>query len=111
MLIDVVRSEGFGVSISNDTTKRYKRDSLIPTYHVGLDVLKVNPQSSGSVLVRRNEECWKKCFSSYLALSRNFQGELPYKEPFGNNGRIEVHGSSFRQLSHLWSKSGSQVCI
>ncbi|KAM5556297.1 hypothetical protein ABKV19_023939 [Rosa sericea] len=81
--------------------------TTLPTYLVGLSTLKADLHSYDSVLARRNGECWKKCFSLFLALSKSFQKDFPTDGPVshGNDGRIEVPVSWNRQSSYFQSRN------
>ena len=85
----------------------------LPTYLVGLSTLKADRCSYDSVLALRNGECWKKCFSLFLALSKSFQKDIPADGPvlLGNGGRIEVPVSWNRQPSYFQSRNGRVVCL
>lgn len=84
-----------------------------PTYLVGLSILKADLHSYDSVLARRYGECWKKCFSLFLALSKSFQKDFPADGPVlhGNDGRIEVPVSWNRQTSYFQSRNSGVVCL
>ncbi|XP_050385172.1 uncharacterized protein LOC126801759 [Argentina anserina] len=79
----------------------------VPTYLVGLSTLKADQHSYDSVLARRSGECWKKCFSLFLALSKSFQKGFLADGPVlhGNDGRIEVPVSRNRQSSYFQSRN------
>ncbi|KAL6126603.1 hypothetical protein ACLB2K_074650 [Fragaria x ananassa] len=79
----------------------------LPTYLVGLSTLKADRCSYDSVLALRNGECWKKCFSLFLALSKSCQKDIPADGPVlhGNGGRIEVPMSWNRQPSYFQSRN------
>jgi len=94
-------------------TKGPKYDYLTsPTYLVGLDMLKADPQSYESFLAGRNGRWWKKCFSLSLAISNLRQKPFPVDGPFlhGNDGRIEIYGNWNRQSSYFQSRNRKLVC-
>ncbi|XP_057979454.1 uncharacterized protein LOC131165553 isoform X2 [Malania oleifera] len=51
--------------------------------------------------------CWRKCFSTALAISNSLQRSLPSDNPFllGNDSRIEVHASWNRQSLYFQSQN------
>ncbi|GAV76080.1 zf-C3H1 domain-containing protein [Cephalotus follicularis] len=79
-----------------------------PIYLVGLDILKTDPYIYESLVARNSGQCWRKCFSTTLALSSLFQKDLPEAELFlhGSDGRIEVRGNGSRQSSYFQSRNG-----
>ncbi|CAI0443087.1 unnamed protein product [Linum tenue] len=82
----------------------------LPTYLVGLDIMKAHTKKYESIVAWKDGKCWQKAFSACLALSSLLVKDLPANELFlsGNDGRIEVHGSSITQLSCFHSRN-SQV--
>ncbi|KAM4104531.1 hypothetical protein ACJW30_06G165000 [Castanea mollissima] len=94
--------------ICTGATKGPKYDYLTsPTYLVGLDMLKVDPQSYESFLAGRNGRWWQKCFSLSLAISNLRQKPFPVDGPFlhGNDNRIEIYGNWNRQSSYFQSRN------
>ncbi|KDP44997.1 hypothetical protein JCGZ_01497 [Jatropha curcas] len=79
----------------------------LPTYQVGLEILKADPHSYESIVARRNGQCWQKSFSICVALSNFILKDLPADEPLlhGNDGRIEVNGSWDKQSSYFQSRN------
>ncbi|KAK7295701.1 hypothetical protein RJT34_18612 [Clitoria ternatea] len=87
--------------------------TILPTYLVGLDILKADQFAYKSVVAHRNTPCWQKHFSNTLATSNVLRNVLPVNDSLlrGGNERIEVHGAWNKQLSsfHWRSGAGNQI--
>ncbi|XP_028778112.1 uncharacterized protein LOC114734641 [Neltuma alba] len=105
--------QGGLTSHQQSATKVFKsqKAAILPTYLVGLDVLRADQLAYKSVLTHRNTQYWQKCFSITLATSDLLQNGLPEDGPFlhGGDERIEVHGTWNKQLSCLqWKRAVNQ---
>lgn len=98
----------------NDVTEVPKchKATILPTYLVGLDILKADEVGYKPVVAHRNTQCWQKCFSITLAISNMLRNGLPTDGPLldGGDERIEVHGAWSKQLSSFQWRSGAGVC-
>ncbi|XP_054801394.1 uncharacterized protein LOC129305366 isoform X2 [Prosopis cineraria] len=81
--------------------------AILPTYLVGLDVLRAEQLVYKSVLTCRNTQYWQKCFSITLATSNLLENGLQEDGRFLHGGeRIEVHGTWNKQFSYLqWKRA------
>ncbi|KAJ7971298.1 putative Zinc finger C3H1 domain-containing protein [Quillaja saponaria] len=81
---------------------------ILPTYLVGLDILRADSHSYRSILAYSNSQRWQKCFSFSLATSNLLRNGFSTDRPFlhGGDGRIEVHGTLNKQLSYFQRRSG-----
>ncbi|KAJ1435530.1 putative zinc-finger domain [Sesbania bispinosa] len=103
----------------NGVTKvpKYHKVSILPTYLVGLDVLKADAFAYKPVVAHRNTQCWQKHFSLTLATSNMLQNGLPADGALsqGSDERIEVHGAWSKQLSFQWRNGvgvvASNYCV
>ncbi|XP_027350072.1 uncharacterized protein LOC113861453 [Abrus precatorius] len=86
--------------------------TILPTYLVGLDILKADQFAYKPVVAHRNTQCWQKHFSITLATSNLLRNSLPAGGPLlHGDERIEVHGAWNKQLSsfHWRSGAGNQI--
>ena len=85
---------------------------ILPTYLVGLDILKADQYAYKPVVAHRSTQCWQKHFSITLATSNMLRNGLPADAPLlhGGDERIEVHGPWNKQLSSFQWRSGAGVC-
>lgn len=85
--------------------------AILPTYNVGLDILRADKLAHKSVLTHRNTQHWQKCFSITLATSNLLQKGLSEDGPFalGGGERFEVHGTWNKRFSYLQWKT-AVVC-
>ncbi|KAF7825249.1 uncharacterized protein G2W53_016413 [Senna tora] len=93
----------------NGATKVPKshRATILPTYLVGLDILRADQLAYKSVLAHRNSQCWQKCFSLSLTTSNLLQHGLPVDGSFFNgvDERIEVRGTWNTQSYLQWKRA------
>ncbi|XP_057436393.1 uncharacterized protein LOC130728829 isoform X2 [Lotus japonicus] len=92
--------------------EKYHKATILPTYLVGLDVLKADQFAYKPVMVHRNTQCWQKHFSMTLATSILLQSGLHGDVPLSHGGdeRIEVHGAWSKKLSFQWRNGvGNQI--
>lgn len=84
--------------------EKYHKATILPTYLVGLDVLKADQFAYKPVMAHRNTQCWQKHFSMTLATSILLQSGLHGDVPLSHGGdeRIEVHGAWSKKLSFQW---------
>lgn len=84
-------------------TKNHKA-TILPTYLVGLDVLKSDQFAYKPVVVHRNTQCWQQHFSITLATWNLLQNGLHADGSLshGADERIEVRGAWSKQLSFQW---------
>lgn len=94
----------------SDTADHIK--SQVPTYLVGLDILKADLHSYDSVVAQRVGQSWQKCFTILLAISGFFKQVLNADDSIlqNNDGRIEVFGGWSSQRSYFRNRSGRAVC-
>ncbi|KAK7340866.1 hypothetical protein VNO77_21582 [Canavalia gladiata] len=83
--------------------------AILPTYLVGLDILKADQFTYKSVVAHRNTQCWQKHFSITLATSNLLQNGLPADGPLlhGGDERIEVQGAWNKQFSSFHWRNGA----
>lgn len=83
---------------------KYQKATILPTYLVGLDVLKAEQFTYRPVVAHRNTQFWQQHFSVTLAISNLLQNGLPTDGPLSQGGdeRLEVRGAWSKQLSFQW---------
>ncbi|KAI4348138.1 hypothetical protein L6164_008897 [Bauhinia variegata] len=94
----------------NGVAKVPKNEAIImPSYLVGLDILRADQLTYKSVLANRNTQCWQKFFSITLATSKLLQTGLQEDGLFlhGGDERVEIHGIWNKQFSSFQWRSGA----
>ncbi|KAF7822312.1 uncharacterized protein G2W53_027767 [Senna tora] len=84
----------------NGATKVPKshRATILPTYLVGLDILRADQLAYKSVLAHRNTQFWQKCFSLSLTTSNLLQHGLPVDGQFFNGGDERIENQNEQDL-------------
>ncbi|XP_015963018.1 uncharacterized protein LOC107486953 isoform X1 [Arachis duranensis] len=84
--------------------------TVLPTYLVGLDVLKADQFAYKAVMAHRSSQYWQKHFSFTLATSSMLRNGIPADAPLlhGGDERIEVHDPWNNYLSSFQWRTGAR---